>query len=421
MNHLSMFLLSTIEWVALLSFPIVLLGYLYRRYLKIILLIAVTMSILSILFRLTGLPISLIIFIQILLLFFFIYLLFKFNYLESLVFTSIGYGFYSLTQLLYIETVTTLSAYSYFDLFFSIPATIAQLITAASIFVLCYVIAKYDYNLLELRHYIKTKQSNKKIKMIIIVNSLLIFVFICLAMIALFSQGLDSKPSFVLACIVTLFVILSIYLILHTQFQQKRLIEAKKFYLDQEQQTAAIVEKLNADYTRHFLAINKLYERGSYPLIKEYIDLHTLSRSKPSFPGTSNLHANVTILDDLLYAFIINKRKLASLMGITIDVTAEITNKTPSTLQQIRYLSTIFDDLIFTLSQAPDTVDKHICFHVQVTDYKIIFDISSSLKLDERHNTHSKLFDALLQFRNNNAVVDIQLKPVKLLISCSLT
>lgn len=47
MEYLITFLASAVEWLALLSFPILLLGYSYKKYLKYIVLLAGTMSLFS--------------------------------------------------------------------------------------------------------------------------------------------------------------------------------------------------------------------------------------------------------------------------------------------------------------------------------------------------------------------------------------
>lgn len=52
--------------------------------------------------------------------------------------------------------------------------------------------------------------------------------------------------------------------------------------MDQEEQTAIIVEKLKTDYEDHFHAILKLCERESSTLlIKEYLENNRLIRKKP--------------------------------------------------------------------------------------------------------------------------------------------
>jgi mevalonate kinase len=203
---------------------------------------------------------------------------------------------------------------------------------------------------------------------------------------------------------------------LHTQFQQKRIIEAKKFYLDQEQQTSTIVEKLKKDYERHFQSILKLYERGSGPLIKEYVEFHKLHKDTVPLLGQTNLRDDLEKLDELLYAFLINKRKLATLMGISITVSSNITWNSPSTLQQIRYLSIIIDDLIFLLYESPNSFKKDISFNVISTEKEKRFEISTLLVLDEKQNKHSKLVDALIQFKHNDAQVEFELNPIRLSI-----
>lgn len=145
-----------------------------------------------------------------------------------------------------------------------------------------YLLKRYQYHLTDFRHFLKTHNQNHQFRAIVIINSLLTFLFICLSVFAMLTEQMNSKFSFVLYCVIILFIILSIYLILHTQFQVKHIIEAKKFYLDQEEQTAIIVEKLKTDYEDHFHAILKLCERESSTLlIKEYLENNRLIRKKP--------------------------------------------------------------------------------------------------------------------------------------------
>ncbi|MCD8502416.1 MAG: hypothetical protein LRY71_13090 [Bacillaceae bacterium] len=124
--------------------------------------------------------------------------------------------------------------------------------------------------------------------------------------------------------------------------------------------------------------------------------------------------------DELLYAFIVNKQKLASLLGISILVSSDIKTKKQTNLHKIRSLSMILDDLIFGLYQKSNINEKKIYFHVQITSKETQFDISSPFVINEHDSTNLKLFDALIQFEKNSADVIVKLNPVQLLIRCPL-
>ena len=422
MDYLFTFVISLLEWIALLTFPIALLGYANRNFIKPIILVSSIMTIFSLLLRMTPLKTEFIIAVQILLLLCFVKWLFKVNVLETLAISSIGYGFYSLIQLLIAEMVKNVSTISYFEVLFSfsnLPFLI-RFITFLSVMAISYVLNKYKYHLTDLRHHLKTQYNNRQFRTIMIINSLLTFLFICLSVFAMLTEHINSKFSFVLYCVITLFIILSIHLILHTQFQVKRIIEGKKFYLDQEEEIAMIVEKVKTHYEDHFQAILKLCERAdSTLLIKKYLENNQLNRKKTaSWLVESNFRSGLENLDDLLYAFLVNKRKLAELLEVAVVATAEINGNVPATLRQVRYLSMIMDDLILTLYQSPSSIEKKIYFHVQVQPQEIIYSISSQLILD-RPQTNLKLLDALQHFKQDQAVVEAELKPVRLFIRCA--
>lgn len=420
MSHLFTILISFFEWIPLLSFTIILLGYHYKKYVTSIIVLSVIMSLLSYLLRLTSLHVVAIIFIQMVFLFFLIRWLFKVNTLESLVISSIGYGFYTFIQLIIIEMFITLSSISYFDIFFSNPFII-QIISIIIVILICLIIYKKKYFLIELRHHLRTKEINKKIKIVIIVNSLLTFLFICLAIFTLLANDLSYKYSIVLFCIMVLFLILAIYLILHTHFQKKYVIEAKKFYLDQEQQVALIVEKLNNNYESHYKSILKLSERNSHHLLKEYIEKHTLHKKNTSLLKQENIKAELKQVDELTYAFLINKRKLARLFSVKLTVSSTIYFDVAATLRQIRYLSMIIDDLIFTHYLTNVKTDKWIHFNITTTENEIRFDISSNLEIIDELHTNLNLFDALLKFKQDNAIIQADLKPFTCSISSKIT
>lgn len=420
MDYLFTILASILEWIPLLSFTIILLGYHFKRYVMPIIVLSTMISFISFLLRLTSLHVVLIIFIQMILLFFLIRWLFRVNSLESLVISSIGYGFYMFIQLLVVEIIITLSTNSYFDVFFSI-SFIVQIITTTIVTFTCFILYKKKYHLAEFRHHLRTEDLNKKIKTIIITNSLLTFVFICLAVFAILADEVTFKYSIVLFCIMVLFAILAIHLILHTQFQMKHLIEAQKFYLDQEQQVATIVEKLNKNYASHYKAILKLSERNSHQLIKEYIEEHKLHKSPSSWLIHENVRTELSQVDELTYAFLVNKRKLARLFDVKLTVSSEINFDVSVTLRQIRYLSMIIDDLIFTQYLTSGNNNKWIHFHLQTSEDEMRFEISSNLEFNDQLNSSLNLFDALLKYKQDNAVVQSDLKPFTCTISCKIT
>jgi hypothetical protein len=421
MDYLFTFVISLFEWIALLTFPVVFLGYPYRIYIKPILFLSVIMSVASLLLRFTPLATVFVIAFQILLLLCLVKWLYKVNSLETIVISSIGYGFYSFIQLLLTEVVKSMSTVNYFKILFSFSDLPFLLRTITFLFVMAisYLLKRYQYHLTDFRHFLKTHNQNHQFRAIIIINSLLTFLFICLSVFAMLTDHINSKFSFVLYCVMILFVILFIYMILHTQFQVKHIIEAKKFYLDQEEQTAIIVEKLKTDYEDHFHAILKLCERESSTLlIKEYLENNRLIRKKAaSWLVESDFRSGLENLDELLYAFLVNKRKLAELLEVDIVATAEIHGNVAPTLRQVRYLSMIMDDFILILHQSPSSVEKKIYFHVEIGSHDITYSISSQLVLD-RPQTNLKLFDALQHFKQDQAEVETELKPVRLSIRC---
>jgi len=422
MNHLLTVIVSSFEWVALLSFPIVLLGYSYRSYLGRIIGIALTMSILAMLLRLTPLGIAYIMAAQMIVLYLLIKSIMKMNYLEALVNTSIGYGFYVFIQLILLAFFVQTLGYEYFQFFSLIDIkTTLQLISFSTITLFTWFIQYSAYQLEELRTQISSSSINKKYRNILIGNSVLMLGFICLAVYTILIEEFTHKYTFMLLTFIILFTILSIFLILHTQFQRKHLIDAKKFYLDQEQQVASIVGKLQKDYESHFQAILKLCNRGSLQLTKEYVEKHKLhkeiSTKKNHQQNPLELHDE---MDELLYAFLINKRNLASLLGVSLQVTTQIERYVPTTLLQVRYLSMIMDDLIFLLYQASADINKSIKISYSTNQKESVLEISTELYIDEKKNSDLKLFDALVQFKQLNAQICSNLKPLQLKIVCSL-
>lgn len=419
MYYILTFLISLFEWIALLLFPIVLLGYYYKKYLGPIILLGMTMSILSLILHITTLHVSIIIAFQIITLLLLIRFTLRMNNLETFVVTSIGYGFYIFTQMIFIEIAAQSYGYQYLQFFTSIDIkTTIQVLTFVFVFLLCVIIQHFKYQLNELRYNLVNPYLNKKYRNILVSNSLLTFVFVCFIFFTMLAEEFSYKYMFILIILVILFIILASYLVLHTKFQTKRLIETKKFYLDQEQHIGMIVANLKKDYESHFQAISKLSEKENPQLVKEYIQKYQLSMKEPMWKPQTNLRSDLEQVDELVYTFLINKRKLANLLGVTINVTTNITADVPVTLRQIRNLSMAMDDLIFTLYKTPANIDKTIDFEVRTVGTEIQFLINSNINLDDPENSNLTLLDAILQFKKDNAVVHSNLKPVQLSITC---
>lgn len=422
MENLFDFLISIIEWTSFLIFPLVLLGYFIRKNILSIVMIATIMSLISLFLRYTELHPAVIVVIQIIVIVFLIRLMIRLNYLESLVLTSIGYGFFMFLQMVIVQLISYTFGYHFEQFFFVFNIKILiQIVSSIIIFLLSYCIYHFKYQLDELRHHIKAPYINRKYKNLLIINFLLTTIFINLNITVLLIENFTLKYTVSLLIMVMLFLILFIYFILHLQFQNKRIIEAKKFYLDQEQQISTFVDRVIKNYAGHFQAILKIGEKDSSQLIKEYVQKHQLYKSPSPWVMDPSLRLQIEQVDELLYAFLINKQKLASLLGITIVVSAELNRRNPTTLQQIRSLSVIMDDLIFSLFQNSSSEEKKICFHICLTEDEIQFSISSNLNIDEKQRTSLKLFDAFLQFEKSNAIVQSKFSPFELLIRCPVT
>ncbi|MEK3889895.1 hypothetical protein [Bacillus sp. FSL K6-3431] len=415
MNGIITFFMSIFEWTSLLIFPIVLLGYPFRRYFKSIMIISVIIGLFSYVLHMTSLHILVIIAFQMVTLLLLIKWLFRAKKLEALVITSMGYGFYIFIQMLLLEIIARLFEFEHFQLFFTFNAkTMIQIVGFTFIFTISLAIYYSKYQLDELRHYIIAPSVNKKYQTIIILISFLTFIFSWLIIFSMVVVDSTSKNMLILSIMVFSFIILSFYLILHTQFQRKRIVEARKFFLDQDQQASLLMEKLKKDESTHFQVIVKLAERQAPQLIKEYIKANQLDEG----PAQINVQADLTpSIDELLYAFLINKRKLASLFGISIQVSKQIEYDAPTALQQIRCLSIIIDDLIYMLYESSVTVDKTIYFHIEAMNNEgISYTISCSLYIKEQTHTNLQLFDALVQFKQLGAVIQSEWQPVHLTI-----
>ncbi|MFK4998887.1 hypothetical protein ACI2OX_21115 [Bacillus sp. N9] len=231
MNQMITLFMSIFEWTALLIFPIVLLGYHVRKYMKSIFLIAGMMSVLSIGMRLMSLPISAVILIQMIVVFLLVMWLFRANKLETLAVTSMGYGFYVFTQMIFLEILVRFLKLDYFEIIFKINGmTFLQIVNFLFVFALSFVINYSKYHLDELRYYLKIPNAHKQYKMIIMFISILTYIFTCLIIFMMFAEDSGQKQIAILFIIVTIFVTLSFYLILHIQFQKKRIIETKQFF-----------------------------------------------------------------------------------------------------------------------------------------------------------------------------------------------
>ncbi|MBU8908750.1 hypothetical protein [Desertibacillus haloalkaliphilus] len=424
MNYIVPFIVSSFEWIALLSIPIVFLGYYYRNYLKPIILLAFIMSLLSILLRMTPLHVAIIIGIQILILLFLVKFFFKVNFMQAYVITSMGYGFYNFVQMLIIEAVVQALEFPYVQIYFSLPVTATiQLFTAALILGICYGAHLIKFELSELRYLIEDRSMSKSSKNILVLHSVLMFVFICLINFIFLTENFVFKFFTIIITLILTFVMLTVYIIIHSQFQQKRITEAKKFYLDQEQQTATIVKKLSEDYQGHFKAISKLCESDSSHLIKKYLDENQLYHNPAPPPGLleTNHRSGLGQLDEMLYALLINKRKLAAFLNVSIDVTTDIKDEVQITLEQVRNLSIILDDLILVLYQSPEDREKRIDFHIEINNQGILYEISSPIHIREEQSAEMQLYDALLRFKKGDGTVHTELKPVHIRIYVPLT
>ncbi|WP_445488832.1 hypothetical protein [Niallia sp. 03133] len=414
MSYLITFIVSLIEWAGLISFPLILLGYKYKNYIKIILIQGALMSFTSIILRATSLPIPVIVGLQIIILIFIIKVGLKAKNLEAIALTSIGYGFYLFLQLLIIELFTSILQGSYLRLFhMSNFAVIIPMITISLLLIFCYILYYNKLQIAELRYQLKADNLDKKIKRIIQLLFILTYIFICVGA-AVMMVDQQVKYSFVLLSIMVLFGMMLCYLVLHSKLQMKQILNAKKFYLDQEQQVATFVEKLKQEYVMHFRAIEKLNRSGSSSIITEYIDTHQLQQINTNWKKI-DFREGMEGLDPLLFSFLINKRKLADLLGVEIVIKTQITSKEFTSLSQIRNLSLIIDDLIISLFQSAANEQKVIMVQLEITDKKFEYSISANLSIDPS-NTELGLFDAIIMLKQNKATVNIVLNPVSITI-----
>lgn len=372
------------------------------------------MSFISILLHLTSMPVPVIVGLQIIILIFLFKVGLKTKNLEAIALTSIGYGFYLFLQLLVIELLTSFLQGSYLKLYqMSNFAVFVPMITISLLLISCFVLYKNKLQISELRYQLKADHIEKKTKRIIQVLFAMTYIFIVLGATVLMADK-QVKYSFILLSIVVLFAMMLCYLIFHSQLQKEQLLFAKKYYLDQEQQVAAFVEKLKQNYVMHFRTIEKLNHAGSSDIIAEYIDTHELQQMNMLWKN-KNLRKGIEGLDPLLYSFLVNKRKLADLLGVELNVNSYISSQEFASLGQIRNISLIIDDLMLTLYDMKRNEKKLISIDLDISDKKFIYKIEANLTIDP-NNMELGLFDALIKLRQNRATVDMELNPVNILV-----
>ncbi len=411
---LQFFIVSVLEWIALLSFPIALVGYRYRKYIIPIIIISLLMSAVSMFLHTTELKLPIIIGIQMLVLLFLVHWLFKEKIYESLFISTIAYGFYVLIFLIIVEGVLLYLNANYFEVFQTNLIFILQLSSFTFVGILSFILYKTNFHLEEFFQSIKTIHQNKEMKVVIVINAVLTLSFICLAAYAIGFVEIRVRYAYVLSSIIVLFLILLTYFTIHLQFKTKRINEIKKFYLEQENQVATVVKKLRTDYEEKFKMMMKLQERGNLQTSKEIFESYLFPNQMTR--ENENISLELKQHDDLLYALLINKRKLANLLGVSLSVTSEIgSNKLPITIRQVRYLGSILDEIIFCLFQNGYTQgEKTIQFYVRVTNLELQYNIKSTCFLNVNSNT--KIQDALLHFQENNATVNLESEPFTLTI-----
>lgn len=372
------------------------------------------MSFISILLHLTPMPVPVIVGLQIIILIFLFKIGLKTKNLEAVALTSIGYGFYLFLQLLVIELLTSFLQGSYLRLYQMSNFTVfVPMITIAILLISCFVLYKNKLQISELRYQLRADHIEKKTKRIIQFLFAMTYIFIILGATVLMADK-QVKYSFILLSIVVLFAMMLCYLIFHSQLQKEQLLLAKKYYLDQEQQVATFVEKLKQNYVMHFRTIDKLNNAGSSDVIADYIDTHELQQMNVLWKS-KNLRKGIEGLDPLLYSFLVNKRKLADLLGVELNVNSYIHAKEFSSLGQIRNISLIIDDLMLTLYEIKRHEKKLISIDLDISDKKFIYKIEANLTIDS-NNMELGLFDALIKLRQNRATVDMELNPVSILV-----
>ncbi|MFS0615897.1 hypothetical protein [Lederbergia ruris] len=416
MNIIITLILSFFEWVCLFLFPIMILGYSWKRHYKAIISSAGIMSVLSLSLHHSSISITYIIILQIISAFLLVRWLLANKILEAFVITSIGYGFYIFIQMIFMEILVRafqLDHFIFFFIFFN--KTTIQLLTILFLFVISMIVRFSTYQLNEVRFIIKGPRMNKKYRILITLIAISTVAFIYLTAYTLLSEESPNKQLVILLVMVLGFIILSFYLFLHIQFQKQQILEAKQLFLDQEQQIIDRVENLKEESIQHFQAILKLTERQAYDLIPDYIEANHLDKapSKLSFVD-QNLPPQ---LDELLYIFLINKRKLGQLFGVSIEVSGEVHQEVSISLQQIVCISRVMDDFIYMLFQASEEQDKTIHFHIDMREEEsIAFTITSPFHIEEKVDESISYYDALIQLKHLGAVIQSDFQPINLSI-----
>ncbi|GIN70599.1 hypothetical protein J14TS2_10740 [Bacillus sp. J14TS2] len=416
MNGVAKILIDFLEWICLFLFPITILGYPLKKYWKAILSVAVMMSFSSFLLHYTSLTIIYIVFLQIIIAFILACYFLADKMLEAFVITSMGYGFYIFVQMIFIEFLVRAFSWKYFNFLSDIfNQTLTQFITIGFLFLICFVVWCSPYQLNEFRSILKGPKMNKKYRILVLLISLLTVLFICLTVYSLLIEESDYKELSILLIMVLGFIILTFYLFLHIQFQKKQILEAKKLFLDQEQQIIDQVGYLRVEECRHFQAIAKLASRQAHEFIPDYITTNQLDKMPPEISTNSGLTSQ---LDELLFVFLTNKRKLGQLFGVSIkvSVSGNIHHNVSISLQQIVCISKFMDDCIFMLFRSSEEANKIIYFHVDLNEESIIFTISSPFYIKEKVHGNLKSYDAILQLKQLGASIQSEFQPIHLSI-----
>ncbi|MCJ7842447.1 hypothetical protein MUB24_16385 [Lederbergia sp. NSJ-179] len=415
MNVIITLLLSFFEWLCLFLFPIVVFGYSLKKHRKALVWIASIMSVVSFLFHHTSISMTYTIILQIILAFMLTNWLLASKMLEAFVITSMGYGFYIFIQMIFMEVLVrafNLDHLHFFSAFFDKAVT--QLLTILFVFFFSMIVQYSQFQLNEVRSLIKMPRMNRKYRLLMVMISLLMIAFIWLTAYILMIEESAYKQMMILFVMLIGFLILSFYLFLHILLQKQQILEAKKLFLDQEQQMIDRIENLKEEERQHFQSIVKLANRQACELITDYIGSNDLDKAPSNLALEQGLCSQ---LDELFYVLLINKRKLAHLFDVTIKVSGEIQYEVPISLQQIVCISKIIDNFIFVLSQASEVQDKIIHFHIDSSEEAVVsFTISSPLRIEEKVHENLKSYDALLELKHLGAVIHSNFQPINLSI-----
>ncbi|WP_088104340.1 hypothetical protein [Halalkalibacter urbisdiaboli] len=414
---MTMLIVSTIEWFSLLMFPLILVGYRFKHYVKRLILLAVIMSVISLLLHHLIVHLTIIVGMQIMILFVLAGLILKLSLMETLLISGIGYGFYCFVHILIIELYLLLLTHSYSELFVTSHIYYLQLASALVVIVFCLLIHLLKYKLIELYQRLQLNSFSMKSKSIIVVNSILTYIFICLASYAMISENINYRYAYVLTSIIVLFCIIAFYLILHSQFQTKRLIETTKLFLDQEQQMSIYIENIQKELQGPYKALQKLFDSGSLESSKAYFQQHILPKGLDKKGQTLVVGQDIKDKDEILYAFLINKQKLAHLLGVSLSTSFELPTHVLISLNQLKVLGNILDDLFLSLYLASHYQEKNVHFHVRSTKDRIEYEITSNFVYKNAFSS-SKIHDAILDFKKSKATIHSSFEPICLMISC---